>query len=200
MAAPIEHAWAILKAIPTRHRKPLPTGQTRLEEYSPYRPYGGRPITQPYTERDEAHFRESLPNFPLGRHEEISHELDRMDAERNKQAEHEAMMMAMQRLHEDRALESASLFGLGDAMRSRYTSPLASGAKRGKEHYIERISSTGLPLNREERELEELGYLTSADIPPRTLPPQAGSSQDYIDSMAADYPATYLQRIGPEGA
>ena len=184
MASPIEHAWAILKAIPTRHRQPSVTGDTYLDDYSYHA--GKR-------EQDAAHFRESLPDFPLGRHEEISHELDRMDAERNKQARHEAMMMAMQRLHEDRALESASLFGLGDAMRSRYTSPLASGAKHGKEHYIERISSTGLPLNREERELEELGHLTSADIPPRTLPPQAGSPQDYIDSG-------YLQRVGPEGA
>ena len=191
---PIEHAWAILKAIPTRGRKPLPTGQTRLEEYSPYRPYVSRPITQPYSERDAAHFRESLPdNFPLARHAEISQELDRMDAERNKQAEHEAMMMAMQRLHEDRALENASLFGLGDAMRSRYASPLASGAKRGKEHYIERISSTGRPLDREEREFEQYGLETFPDAPARTIPPQAGSPQDYIDSG-------YLQRVGPEGA
>ena len=140
MAAPIDHAWAILKAIPTRYKKPLSTGQTRLEEYSPYRPYSSRPITQPYSEKDEAHFRESLPdNFPLARHAEISQELDRMDAERNKQAEHEAMMMAMQRLHEDRALHSA--IPIGDAMRSRYASPLASGTQPGKEHYIERISS-----------------------------------------------------------
>jgi hypothetical protein len=172
---PIDHAWAILKAIPTRGRKPLPTGQTRLEEYSPYRPYISRPITQPYSERDAAHFRESLPDdFPLARHEEISHELDRMDAERNEQARSEAMMMAMQRLHEDRALDNASMFELGDAMRSRYASPLASGAKRGKEHYIERISST------------------DPDAPANTLTPQAGSPQDYIDSG-------YLQRVGHRG-
>jgi hypothetical protein len=97
-----------------------------------------------------------------------------MDAERNEQARSEAMMMAMQRLHEDRALDNASMFELGDAMRSRYASPLASGAKRGKEHYIERISST------------------DPDAPANTLTPQAGSPQDYIDSG-------YLQRVGHRG-
>jgi len=171
MASPIEHAWAILKAIPTRDRKPSVTGDTYLDDYSYHA--GKR-------EQDAAHFRESLPDFPLGRHEEISHELDRMDAERNKQARHEAMMMAMQRLNEDRALENASLFGLGDAMRSRYASPLASGHQPGREHYIERINPTGRPYPLQ-------------DAPAKTLPPQAGSPQDYIDSG-------YLQRVGPEGA
>ena len=166
---PIDHAWALLKAIPQTPGS--------IRDYT----------------RDEAHFRESLPDFPLGRHEEIRHELDRMDAERNEQARSEAMMMAMQRLHEDRALDNASMFELGDAMRSRYTNPLASGHQPGKEHYIERISSTGRPLNREEREFERYGLETFPDAPARTIPPQAGSPQDYIDSG-------YLQRVGPEGA
>jgi hypothetical protein len=45
MAAPIDHAWALLKAIP---QSIGPTDSTR----------------------HEAHFRESLPDFPLGRHME----------------------------------------------------------------------------------------------------------------------------------
>ena len=188
MAAPIDHAWALLKAIPTRNRKPSVTGDTYLDDYS----YHAGKRAQ-----DAAHFRESLPDFPLGRHEEISHELDRMDAERNEQARSEAMMMAMQRLHEDRALDNASMFELGDAMRSRYTNPLASGHQPGKEHYIERISSTGRPLNREEREFERYGLETFPDAPARTIPPRVGSDMANLDPDSM-FPNLYAsQHVSP---
>lgn len=175
MATPIDHAWAVLKYIPTRPRgfelkHPRDRPEARRIPTPPLRQRpGGRPRPAVDEARD-ARIRESHPHFPLRRHEEFSDALDEANLQ------HHAANAAWKLAGEKGLIDpNQSNDNFWSAMLDRYSDYDA-------EPYIERLQSIGPRLSRDERELEELGYLTHADIPARTLPPREGSDMYNLEN------------------